>query len=189
MPRKHSCGTLEMQFCSRKFCPNPASSAPRIELGMEELEAVRLKDMEGKEQTDCAAIMNLSRPTFQRVLYAAREKIARALVEGRELCIKGGNYIPKKRLFKCLDCDAAWEPEPCLGGADNGCFCSCPRCGSMNKARLTEDGRVRPCCLGQDIEQDQLQEKIKCNQQFPVDRFSERQVLLIGGDVIQYCRK
>ena len=155
MARKRSCGMLEMQFCSRKFSPNPASTAARIELGMEELEAVRLKDMEGKEQADCAAIMKLSRPTFQRVLYAAREKIARALVEGRAICITGGNYIPQMRRFKCLDCDATWELDPCEEGVDMGCHCPCPSCGSMNKARVAGSGKVRPCCLGQALEQEE----------------------------------
>jgi predicted DNA-binding protein (UPF0251 family) len=135
-----------MQFCSRKFLPNPASIAARIELGMEELEAVRLKDMDGKEQAECADIMKLSRPSFQRILYSAREKIARALVEGREICITGGNYIPKMRVFKCLDCNATWELEPCEEGVDMGCLRPCPVCGSMNKARLAESGKVRLCC-------------------------------------------
>ena len=148
MARKRSCGTLEMQLCSRSFCPNPASAESPIELGMEELEAVRLKDMEGKEQADCAAVMNLSRPTFQRVLYSAREKIARALVEGRTTCIKGGNYIQKKRAFKCMDCNETWELDTCGEGSDNGCFRSCPKCAGMNKARLAENGMIRPCCQG-----------------------------------------
>ena len=146
MPRMRSYGTVEVQLCSRKFFPRPGSTAPEIELGMEELEAVRLKDMEGKEQAECAKIMQLSRPTFQRVLYSAREKIARALVEGRELCIKGGNYIPQKRAFKCLDCNAAWELDPCGEDIDNGCDLPCPNCKSMNKARVGKDGQIRPCC-------------------------------------------
>ena len=146
MPRVRACGTVEIQLCSRKFFPRPGSMAPEIELGMEELEAVRLKDLEGKEQTECAAIMKLTRPTFQRVLYSAREKITRALVEGRELCIKGGNYIPQKRAFKCLDCESTWELDPCCDGADNGCHLPCPDCGSKNKARLGKDGRTRICC-------------------------------------------
>jgi hypothetical protein len=113
---------------------------------MEELEAVRLKDLEGKEQAECAAIMQLSRPTFQRVLYSAREKIARALVEGRELCIKGGNYIPQKRAFKCLDCNATWELDPCSDDGDNGCCLPCPSCKGMNKARIGKNGQTRRCC-------------------------------------------
>jgi len=92
VPRKRSCGVVKLKTCSRKFCPTPASESPRMELGMEELEALRLKDMEGKDQFECAASMGLSRPTFQRILYSARAKIAQALVEGREICISGGNY-------------------------------------------------------------------------------------------------
>lgn len=145
MTRKRSCGLLEMQFCLRRYSPHPASAAERIELGLEELEAIRLKDLEGKEQADCAASMKLSRPTFQRVLYAAREKVARALVEGREICVRGGNYIPQKRTFKCLDCGEVWELDPCGENADNGCLCPCPRCGGMNKGRIASGGKIRLC--------------------------------------------
>lgn len=38
----------------------------------EELEAIRLKDLEGFEQEECADRMQVSRPTFQRILLSAR---------------------------------------------------------------------------------------------------------------------
>lgn len=37
-------------------------------LSLEEMEAIRLRDLEHLEQADCAGKMNISRPTFQRVL-------------------------------------------------------------------------------------------------------------------------
>ena len=147
MVRKRCCGIVEMEPCSRKFSPVPSSEAPRMEVGMEELEALRLKDMEGKEQAECAALMGLSRPTFQRVLYSARAKIARALVEGREICIKGGNYRMRNRMFLCLDCGGQWEVEPCTAGGKHGYEIPCPQCGSMKKARIEEDGK-QPACGG-----------------------------------------
>ena len=145
MARKRCCGMVELASCSRKFCPTPASGAPRLEVGMEELEAVRLKDLEGKDQTECADLMGLSRPTFQRILYGARAKIARALVEGREICIKGGNYRMKNREFCCLDCGKQWEVEPCTEGGRHGYEIPCPACGSMNKSRVEEDGQKTTC--------------------------------------------
>lgn len=59
---------------------------------VEELEAIRLKDLEGLEQEACAERMGISRPTFQRVILSARQKLARALVEGKAIRIEGGNY-------------------------------------------------------------------------------------------------
>ena len=61
-------------------------------LTMDELEAVRLKDHEGKEQTEAAAMMGISQPTFQRIYESARKKIADALVNGKALRIEGGSY-------------------------------------------------------------------------------------------------
>jgi len=61
-------------------------------LSVEEAEAVRLKDLEGLEQEQGAEKMNISRPTFQRVLGAARQKIANALLNGKAIRIEGGNF-------------------------------------------------------------------------------------------------
>jgi len=61
-------------------------------LSMEEVEAIRLKDLEGLEQEEGAEKMNISRPTFQRVLTSARQKIAEALLHGKAIRIEGGNF-------------------------------------------------------------------------------------------------
>ncbi|HEY50435.1 MAG TPA: DUF134 domain-containing protein [Dehalococcoidia bacterium] len=61
-------------------------------LTVEEAEAIRLKDFEGLEQEQGAEKMNISRPTFQRVLGAARKKIADALLNGKAIRIEGGNF-------------------------------------------------------------------------------------------------
>ncbi|NMB41118.1 MAG: DUF134 domain-containing protein [Firmicutes bacterium] len=60
---------------------------------IEEIEAVRLADLEGLEQAAAAEKMNISRGTFQRIVYSARKKIAEALVYGKAIRIEGGNYI------------------------------------------------------------------------------------------------
>jgi predicted DNA-binding protein (UPF0251 family)/predicted Fe-Mo cluster-binding NifX family protein len=61
-------------------------------LSLEEMEAIRLHDLEHLEQVECARQMNISRPTYQRVLASARRKIADSLLAGKALRIEGGNY-------------------------------------------------------------------------------------------------
>ena len=59
---------------------------------VDEYEAVRLKDLEGLEQGSAAIKMNISQPTFHRLLLSARKKRADALVNGKAIRIKGGPY-------------------------------------------------------------------------------------------------
>ncbi len=67
----------------------PLKTLDRTILLREELEALRLADLEGKYQARAAAQMAVSRSTFQRTVSAARRKVAQALVEGRALEIQG----------------------------------------------------------------------------------------------------
>ena len=58
---------------------------------VEEYEVIRLIDMEGLMQEECAKRMNVARTTVQRI-YAEARKIAESLVLGKILKIEGGNY-------------------------------------------------------------------------------------------------
>ena len=73
----------------------PAGDKETINLAVEELEAIRLKDLEGLDQESCAVRMKISRPTFHRVLSSARLKVAKALVES-VLLIEGDYKIHKE---------------------------------------------------------------------------------------------
>jgi predicted DNA-binding protein (UPF0251 family) len=57
---------------------------------LDEFEALRLADLDGLYQEQAADAMNVSRPTFGRVLETARRKMADALVHGKALRIEGG---------------------------------------------------------------------------------------------------
>ncbi len=70
----------------------PLKYLEEISLGFEELEAIRLKDLDGLEQEACAAQMGISRPTFHRIIVQARQKLAQALIEGKAIRIEGGHY-------------------------------------------------------------------------------------------------
>jgi len=58
-----------------------------VELSMEELEALRLKNILGFDQNQCAKRMKTSQSTFQRILASAYKKISKALVEGKAIKI------------------------------------------------------------------------------------------------------
>jgi len=146
MPRRRCCGLIDDFPGCQKFVPFQQSNNEAIILGFEEIEAIRLKDIKGLEQAECADSMGLSRPTFQRILQSARTKIATALVEGRIILIQGGNYMIKNRVFECVDCGHVWEVEPCTVGGKHGYEITCPKCGSLKKMKV-ENG-VKHACGG-----------------------------------------
>ncbi|MEW6295314.1 MAG: DUF134 domain-containing protein [Candidatus Diapherotrites archaeon] len=59
-------------------------------ISFDEFEAVRLKDLLGLEQEEAAKKMNISQPTFHRLVLSARKKIADAIVNGKAIKIEGG---------------------------------------------------------------------------------------------------
>lgn len=114
------------------FVPSEKDSDGVLEntLKLEELEAIRLKDLEGLEQSECAEKMQVSRPTFQRILLSAREKIADSLVNGKTIHIEGGNFTRQICPVKCLSCGKEWnESYENLEAIKNGEY-TCPECGS-----------------------------------------------------------
>lgn len=66
-----------------------------VVLTVEEFEAVRLKDFRNFDQEECAKKMDISQPTFHRLLQSARKKIADAIVNGKSLKIEGGHFIKR----------------------------------------------------------------------------------------------
>ncbi|MBN2142856.1 DUF134 domain-containing protein [Candidatus Woesearchaeota archaeon] len=67
-----------------------------VVLSVEEYEAMRLKDLDGLEQEEGAKRMGISQPTFHRLLASARKKASDALVNGKAIRIKGGNYTARR---------------------------------------------------------------------------------------------
>jgi predicted DNA-binding protein (UPF0251 family) len=100
-----------------------------VSLSVEEAEAIRLKDLEGLEQEECAEKMNVSRPTFHRVLGSARRKVADALLNGKAIRIEGGNFELAWRRFRCLE-GHEWDVpfEAMVAGPPR----MCPRCNNPN---------------------------------------------------------
>ncbi|MBD3248320.1 DUF134 domain-containing protein [Candidatus Falkowbacteria bacterium] len=66
----------------------PLRTLEIVEMTKEELEALRLKDVKGFDQNECALKMKTSQSTFQRIISSARQKAGRALVEGKAIRIE-----------------------------------------------------------------------------------------------------
>ncbi|HCW79962.1 MAG TPA: hypothetical protein DG942_02510 [Ruminococcaceae bacterium] len=114
------------------FVPAEAGldAVPENILKIEEIEAIRLKDLEGLEQEECAEKMEVSRPTFQRILISARQKIADSLINGKAIHIEGGNFTRNICPVKCLDCGREWlESFENMKKIKSGDY-ACPACGS-----------------------------------------------------------
>lgn len=99
-------------------------------LKVEEIEAIRLKDLANLKQDECAEMMKVSRQTFQRILSEARAKIARALVEGKAIRFGGGDFTRQVCRIFCSNCNKDWEEsyENFKASQDNKY--RCPNCGS-----------------------------------------------------------
>lgn len=95
-----------------------------VVLKIEELEAMRLKDIEDLNQDECAKKMKVSRQTFQNIIDSARKKVAIALTQGKAISISGGNYTPKHCKYRCLECNKDYEINYMQ---DKN---ACPNCGS-----------------------------------------------------------
>lgn len=77
------------------FGPKAPADIPRqtVIMTLDEYEAIRLIDLEGRTQEQCAQMMNVARTTVQAIYSSAREKLAQCLVNEKELKIEGGDYV------------------------------------------------------------------------------------------------
>ena len=105
----------------------PLQELKTITLLHEELEALRLVDMEERYQEEAAEQMNVSRSTLQRIVSEARSKVVQALTEGAALRIEGGTFRVATRSWQCNDCGHLWEIEH---GSGQSRPAGCPKCES-----------------------------------------------------------
>lgn len=136
MPRPHKPRTVSTLPRFTYFKPTgvPLSMLDEVVLTVDEVEALRLKDIEKLEQYDCAARMNVAQSTLQRILVSAREKITRAIVEGKAIRIHGGPFALEGEAMACPRCRRrrmgqknASHPFP---GDRTGENSACPQCSS-----------------------------------------------------------
>jgi predicted DNA-binding protein (UPF0251 family) len=89
MPRPTRPRRVCCQLSGRGFKPigGFAFRADALRIGVDELEAIRLADVEGLYQDAAAERMGVSRQTYARILNRARTAVARSLVEQKMLLV------------------------------------------------------------------------------------------------------
>ena len=92
MPRKQRCRWIDAYPDHWAFSPEEASGSEPVVMSLDEFEAIRLLDREGMTQEQCAERMGVARTTVTSIYESARRKMAEALVDGKRLLIRGGNY-------------------------------------------------------------------------------------------------
>ncbi len=97
MPRpccvRHVTGLPDVNFFKPAGIPMHALEV--VILTLDELEALRLADLDGLYQETAAEQMKISRPTFARIVEQARRKTADALIHGKALRLEGGTVTLK----------------------------------------------------------------------------------------------
>ena len=89
MARPMICRKVSGEVAARYFKPQgiPMRLLEEVELELDEIEAIRLADLEGLYQVDAAASMGVSRQTFGNIIARAHKKVATALLCGKALRI------------------------------------------------------------------------------------------------------
>jgi predicted DNA-binding protein (UPF0251 family) len=152
MPRPCKCRRIRGRPCADYFKPRgiPLSELEEVVLTLDEIEAMRLADLDGLYQEQAAQKMNISRQTFGNIVESARKKTANAIFNGKVLKIEGGVVKMTQRCFVCADCKNVWT-VPYGTGRPN----ECPKCKSANIHRSAQDrggwgigrfGRGRGAC-------------------------------------------
>ncbi|MHA1474166.1 MAG: DUF134 domain-containing protein [Promethearchaeota archaeon] len=123
---KESLSKIKLRY--NNISKNRPDSAPVI-LNLEEYEALRLNVYRGLPQGQCAIELNISQPTFSRILSSGIKKLVGAIVEEKDFEIVGGNITYKDwGGWSCWDCDHEWQDDPVEK--------ICPECGSSTIFRL-----------------------------------------------------
>ncbi len=137
-PRRVCCNSDIRQFAPVGLKDSDMNA---IVLSMDELEAIRLADLEKMYQEEAANEMNISRQTFGRIVSAAHSKIARAIIEGQSIIIEGGTIMTTEHSSQglgsgghciCVKCDEKISHRRGIPCKDE----TCPKCG----AKMVREG-------------------------------------------------
>ena len=124
----------------RSFRPE-GIAGEEVTIKLDELEAIRLKDVEGLHQEQAAEKMNVSRQTYQLILEAGRKKVALALTEGRSIQIDGGHVTINICEYTCKKCGHTFDVT--YENRDK----KCPKCGQFELLCKPNKEYCPTCCM------------------------------------------
>ena len=119
--RRVCCLPANDTFGPQNTAGSSEGNSDEIIMSVEEYETIRLIDLLQYTQEECGQYMMIARTTVQSIYNDARQKLAHALVEGKTLKIRGGNY--------CL-CNG--DESQC--GFAGCCHCCCKRRMQMQQS-------------------------------------------------------
>lgn len=95
MPRPRKCRRVCTMPARQSFGPldGTVNENPPVILSVDEFECIRLIDLAGMTQEECAKQMGVARTTAQAIYANAREKLADCIVNGKRLHIEGGDFV------------------------------------------------------------------------------------------------
>jgi uncharacterized protein len=119
-----------------KPCGRRLSELQEIFLEADEIEALRLADLEGNYQNEAADKMGVSRQTFGNIIKNARQKVADALINGKAIRMNP----PVSGRMHCRRCGNAWSETVIPSGKNE-----CPECRDLSDEikRYSRHGRRR----------------------------------------------
>ena len=117
-----------------------------INLLYEEYEALRLCDYDLCNHHQASVMMGVSRPTFTRIYASARQKIAKALVEGTQISIDGGKVYFDSDWYQCNDCNCYFNNPEKEKKVEN-----CPLCNSKKFKNYESIGNNNILFEGEDV--------------------------------------
>jgi predicted DNA-binding protein (UPF0251 family) len=135
-PQKNRIVAHDPDVCYFKPRGVPLKFLEEVHLTIDEMEALRLADLNGLNHEDAGRQMGVSRATFGRIVQRARHQVAQALINGMAIRVAGGNYqiIRGERQFRCRKCHHQWQEKSCGGRPQR-----CPVCGHGGLECLTTD--------------------------------------------------
>ena len=120
----------------------PLFELEEVFISPDEIEAIKLADLDCLYQADAAEKMKISRQTFGNIINSTHKKVADALLNGKAICIEGGYEKILLERFECPQCGFGWDS----GTADAE---KCPQCGnsnSINRIEIRNELGYRPGC-------------------------------------------
>ncbi len=133
--RPKSCRRVKEMPKVRCFKPQGIAgiNLGEIVLSVDEMESLRLADLEGLYQSEAARRMNVSRQTFGRIIDSAHRKVAEAIIHGKSIVIEGGVVMKGEEVGQnvqdsCMCGQCGYETEHRKGIPCRGMMC--PECGN-----------------------------------------------------------
>ena len=123
MPRPFKARRIYGEYTADYYKPRgrKMSELEEIFLGADEIEALRLADLEDKYQNDAAELMGVSRQTFGSIIKRAHQKVADALINTKAI-----RFIPiVSERMHCNSCGRRWAETSYPSHSEN-----CPMCES-----------------------------------------------------------